>query len=116
MSIQSDINELQSINIEIKNIQQRLKHIRNQKKKVENRINNFLKEKQQPGVKYKGVAITVQDVKKRSYKKKQHKKDDGCYILNKYGINNSKQVLEELLEAMRGSPEYKPVIKMKNIK
>ena len=50
------------------NLNQRLKLLRQQKKNAEDAINNFLVEKEQPGVKYQGMAITVEDKKKREYK------------------------------------------------
>ena len=98
------------------NLNQRLKLLRQQKKNAEDAINNFLVEKEQPGVKYQGMAITVEDKKKREYKNKKEKESDGKNILEKYGIDDSSKVLDELLEAMRGDVILAPTIKIKKLK
>lgn len=116
MSIQGDINELRHISAEIKSLNRRFKTLRMQKKATEKRIDSYLREKEQPGVKYKGIAVTIEERSRRVYKNKKSKQSDGRYVLEKYGIDNSDEVLEELLEAMRGSPRRRTIVKMTKIK
>jgi transposase len=115
-SIQGDINEINQINKEITDLRKRLVILRETKTKIEKRINEFLQEKDQPGVKYKGMAITIEEMKKRTYKNKKTKETDGIDILQKYGIDNSKKVLSEILEAMRGDIETSSIIKVRHLK
>ena len=116
-SIQGDINEIKEINAEIQSLRRRLAALKQQKIKAEDRINSFLEEKQQPGVKYRGLAVTLEEKNKRLYKDKKSKEIDGIDILEKYGItSNSKQVLDELMEAMRGELTTTSVIKVKPLK
>lgn len=115
-SIQGHIKELKNINTEIVNLNQRLKLLRQQKKTSEDAINNFLVEKEQPGVKYQGMAITLEEKKKREYKNKKEKTTDGKNILEKYGVDNPDQVLNELLEAMRGDVIVASAVKIRKLK
>ena len=115
-SIQGDINEINQIDIEMKELRRKLSILRQQKTKAEDRINQFLQEKDQPGVKYKGMAITLEEKKKRVYKDKKSKETDGINVLKRYGIDNSKEVLSELLDAIRGDVETSSVVKVRNLK
>lgn len=116
MSIQGDVIELQSINHEIKVLLARLRNLRKKAKDAEQRINSFLEQKGQPGVKFKGTAIIRETKPKRKPKKKADREADALYVLRKHGIDNPQNVLEELLEARRGSPEMHTRLKFKDIR
>ena len=115
-SIQGDINEINQINREMTELRKKLSVLRQEKAKAEDRINQFLQEKDQPGVKYKGMAITLEEKKKRVYKDKKSKETDVINVLKRYGIDNSKEVLYELLDAIRGDVETSSVVKVRNLK
>lgn len=107
MSIQEDIFELQSLEVEMKRLRKELQYLRSQKTKCEERILHYLEKSNQPGVKFNGKTILKVEKSKRKHPKKQEKKDKGIHVLEKYGISSSytEQVLQELLEHMRGTPE-----------
>ena len=102
MSIKGDVNELNTLIVEIKRVSAQLKQLKLRKKIVEERVTIFLKEKEQPGVKYQGVAIKLEQKEKRSYKKESHKKEDAIEVLRKHGVRHPEEALEDLMEARRG--------------
>jgi transposase len=112
MSIQDDILELQGLSSEIKRLSKELKRLRDQKKRCESRIQEYLVVNNQPGVKMNGTIIMLQEREKRRPAKKSEKIQRGESVLQKHGIYNSRETLEELLEAMRGSPETTSSLKI----
>lgn len=114
--IVGDVNELKNIGEEIKRLNVRMRQLRNRYKEVESKICSFLKEKDQPGLKYKGMAIFAEDKEYRQYKNPKIKKDDAASILKQYGISDSSKIIEEIVEAMKGPTQSKKKIKLKQIK
>ena len=102
MSIQGKINELQSINKELLTLRNRVRNLNTHKKKVEEYINNYLESKKQPGLKYKDLVVVKENTIKRKNKKKSERQNDAVKVLEKYGIQNPTNVLNEVLEARRG--------------
>ena len=116
MSISGDVNELNEINAEIKRVSLHLKNLRTRAKLVEERIVNYLREKDQPGVKFQGRAIILENKSKRVAKKKSQKEADALRILEDYGVHNPEKVLEEVLEARKGYPQEVQKLKIAKIK
>lgn len=100
--IQGYINELKQLDLELKNLKISLKKLNDRKKVIEGEIIKYLEAKDQPGVKYKGVAVVAQEKKTRGRKKKGDRLEDGKNILREYGVEDSEEVLERLMEAMKG--------------
>lgn len=115
MSIQTDVNELNNLNIEIKRLSKSLHTLRLRKAEVEKRITDFLEAKEQPGVKYQGVAILAQDKTKRIYKSKKIKNEDGIEVLKKYGVTNPDIALNEVINAMKGDEMTTKQLKIKKL-
>jgi hypothetical protein len=105
MSIVEDVKQLKLLDIEIKRQQTELRKLRNQKKNCEKRIMDYLETTEQPGLRFQGMTIIAKESNKRRYRKKKDKEEAGEMILRRHGIYNSKEALDELLQAMRGSPE-----------
>ena len=102
MSIQAYVTELENLNIESKRLKNCLLELRKKIKIVENNIMLYLQEKQQPGVKYHNTAIIIENKSKRTVKPKKDKEDDALRILEEYGIKDSRNVLEQILEDGKG--------------
>lgn len=115
MSIQTDVNELNNLNIEIKRLSKTLHTLRVRKGEVEKRITEFLVAKDQPGVKYQGVAILSQDKVKHVYKPKKAKNEDCIEVLKKYGVNNPDVALNEVLTAMKGEETTTKKLKIQKL-
>ena len=116
MSIQGKVNELQAIQKELKVLRQRGTALRNRAKEIEQEIDDYLVSKDQPGLKYKGIAIIREDKTIRRIKKKDEQKIDAIDVLEKHGVHSPEKVLEELLDSRRGSPTVKNKLKIKKYK
>lgn len=112
MSIVNEVQELQSLNEEIKRVRARLRKLNDTKSKIENSILNYLDDNNQPGLRYNGKTIIAERKNKRAYKKKAEKYGDAERVIRQHGISDSKGVLEDILEAMRGDAVEKNVVKM----
>ena len=99
MSIQSEIKELTSINSEISRLSKELAKLRKQSKIKEQNIINYLKEKDQQGVKFDGNALIINTEPKPVTKPKKLKEESYIRVLEEFGLENPKNVLEELFKA-----------------
>jgi transposase len=113
MNITGHITELQSLEKEMCNLSKKLKKLRTRKAKIEEEIAEYLRETNKPGIKYKGRAILLKEVDKRTRMPKKEREEEGKNVLEQYGIDNPAEVLNELMEAMKGpkSANYKLQIK-----
>lgn len=116
MSIQGKVNELNSIKQELKSLRDRGSKLRKRMKEIEEEIEEYLDIKDQPGLKYKGTAIIRETNTKRRTKKKTEQRADAIYVLEKYGLDNPEKVLDEIMEARRGSPTEQTKLKFKKYK
>ena len=121
MSLKTFLEELDGIKMELKAITVRRKKLNTRKIQIEDFVKDFLREKDQPGVKHNGIAYRLNDKPKRQTKKKQEQYTQSIDVLKKYGVQDSDKLLEELIEARRGylipsdNLEIKPIKKKKNI-
>jgi hypothetical protein len=111
-AISNDVQQLTQLSEEIKRRQKELSKLRKTKQECEERIINYLNANNQPGIKYKGKTIIAEEKSTRKPIKKADKVSRGTEILQRNGITNTKETLDELLEAMRGSPKPKPAIRI----
>ena len=116
MSIKSDINELNQINLEIKTLTDRVKNLKKLSKEVEKRIINYLNEKNQPGIKYNGSAVIVESKSRVIRKGENAKKQDAIRVLRNNGVSDPEHILNELTEAQKGSKIGLQKIKINKIK
>lgn len=117
MSIRGDIEELKNIELEIKRLNTQLTKWRKKRTEVKNRIDEYLVSKDQPGTKYGDIAIYRNEKEKHS-KKGIKKKDIDEQILSLFknnGINNAKDMYEELNNIIKGPKVITSDIKMKKI-
>ena len=112
MSIKGYMEELGEIKAEIKALNTRKATLCKKADEVENKIINYLREKDLPGVKYNGLAVMVERKPKRGRKKAIDAKEDAIKVLQDSGIHhNTEEVLERLLEARRGETSEKEKLK-----
>lgn len=101
-SIQSDLDEMNALDLEIKRLNNSIKEFRKQKKLVETRLINYLKEQDTKGLKYNDQAIVLETVNSRTKKKKSEKMDSVVDVLRKYGVQIQDHVVKDLIEAQKG--------------
>ncbi len=116
MSIKADVNELESVRSEIKNLNIRRKTLKEREKQVESRIALFLKSKDQIGVKHQGTAVLLEEKETPAPKKNKDRDADAITVLQGYGVQNPEKVLEELMEARKGDRVIVEKLKVQKIK
>jgi hypothetical protein len=112
MSIQKDLDELNSLNIEINRLQKTIQEYRKRKKTIEERIISFLKHQESQGVRYQDQAVLLESKDFRNKKKKSERINDIASVLQKYGIQKSDSLLNEILEAQRGQANKNDILKI----
>jgi len=115
-SIQSYVNDLKNLNIELKRLNKNALEIRKKIKEAERNIIDYLREKEQPGVKYQDMAIIIENKTKRVSKKKKDIEEDSIRVLENVGISNAKSVLDKILDARKGEEIEDKKIKIKKLK
>jgi hypothetical protein len=112
MSIQLDLDELNLLDEDIKRRKRELIELRTQRENVERRIISFLKEKDQPGVKYRGKAVLI-DVKQRSQRKKKREKEhDMMTVLENYGVSHPQNALKDILNVQKGYQKTDEILRI----
>ena len=113
--ITNTINELNKINQELKRLRIQIRTLNSRKTTLEKEIKTFLEEKDQPGLKYQGVSIMVEDSKKHKYMKQSDKINDCCQILTEYVVQDTTTVMTQLLKAMKGDEEDVTKLRIKSL-
>lgn len=100
--VKAYVVELEEINNELKRIRDKAKVLREFKNSVEKKIMEYLEERGEIGLIYKGKNIIFRKKTKRTYKKKKDKENDAIAILQTLGIRDPKKVLEEVINSQKG--------------
>lgn len=116
MSIVGTLNELKDLEFEIKNLSARLKTLRGMVKQKNEVVQNYLREKDQPGLKYQGKAYLLGQTTKRIPKKKTEREADSLRVLQEAGVSNPEKILAELLEARKGNAQETEKLKIQKLK
>ena len=116
MSIQGSVSELQNLKTELKALNKKRGEILKKIREVEGKISLFLKEKEQPGVKYQGNAIILEKKEKPGKKKNKDRDLDAISVLKDCGIKDAEFIFKKIMEARKGPLETKEVIKVAKIK
>lgn len=114
-SIQASVKELKEINIEIKRLRTEASKLKKRAMEIEKYIISYLNEKEQPGVKYQNTAIILENKPKRITKSKKEIESDSLKVLENYGIQNAKEVLNQILESRKGDKVQLQKVKIQKI-
>lgn len=115
MSIKSYVDELEEIRNEIKRNNIKNAQFRERIKELEVNIKNYLDEKGQPGLKYKGKAIMIEEKEVRPAKKKKDREQAMISLFEELGVSNPKEAYLKLQDAQKGEKTEKTVIKFKKL-
>jgi hypothetical protein len=110
------IIELKEISTEIANKTKEMSKLKNRKKQIEEQLCKFFDEKDQPGVKYKGVAVVAEEAPSRLRKKKVEKESDCIGILKKNNVSNPEKIYKEILDKMKGDEIMKKRVRIQSVK
>lgn len=109
LDITSTVDELHQITQELKRRQEEISKLKKRKQELENVINKFLQERNQPGFKHKGRAIMREDKVKKVSKKKQDGMESAIRILQQNGVRDANDVYKKIIESQKTE---KPVSKI----
>ena len=116
MSIRTDVQELENLQLEIKSLRNRIKSLKQKEKQTSIRISSFLKAREQPGVKFQGTAIILEEKPKALHKKQKDKDADTMLVLERLGVENPKEALLEILASRKGDLITSEKLKVKKYK
>ena len=116
MSIKADVSELEAIRAELKTLNERRRRLKQKENDVEKRISDYLKAKDQPGVKHNGTAIILEEKERPLHKHPKERDADAIQVLENYGIQDADKVLKELMEARKGERQVKQKLKIQKLK
>ena len=116
MSIQNNADELESINHEIKRLNDLVKKLKIRSKELEKNITSFLHEKNQPGIKYKDTTIILITKPKQNYISKKKQKESTLDLLRQNGIQNPQKLLQDLTELKKADCVEQSKLVIKKIK
>ena len=116
MSIKADVTELEAIRAEIKILNERRKKLKEREKGIEARIAEYLKAKDQHGVKHHGTAIILEEKERPGPKKPKDRDADAMQVLEKYGVKDTQKALKEIMDARKGEAVVKESLKIKKYK
>jgi hypothetical protein len=109
------VEELKSLSSEIKTRNAELTKLRKRKKDLDDTVIKFLEEKNQPGVKYRGLAVIAEEKMKRKPKKKSQKMDDCISVLQGHRVDNPERVLKDIIETMKGDEVESKTVKITSV-
>lgn len=101
-SVQSNIQELESIKAEIKRNNERNAKLRGRVKVLERDIASFLKSKDQEGVKYKGKKFVVENKVTHKRKGKKQKEEETIKLLRDAGVYDAESMYSNLVTIQKG--------------
>lgn len=115
MSIKGYVDELEQIQTEIKRNNTRNCVLRQRVKELEVNIADYLGQKGQHGLKYKGRAIVLENTERRPPKKKKEKEADIMSLLEEWGIDEPTNAYTRLQDVQKGDPVEQRKIKFKKL-
>lgn len=109
------LKELYEITTELKQLKIECKSLNEQKKDREQKVIEYLKHADQPGIKYKNIIIFSEEKSKRKVKKRVEKQQDIKRVLKDAGVVDIDSVYNQIMEECRGKEEIVDSLKMKTI-
>jgi hypothetical protein len=115
MSIKAYVDELEQIQYEIKANNKRNTLLRVRVKELENNISEYLAEKGQHGLKYKGRAIMVEQQERRPTKKKKERDAVIISLFEDLGVSEPEAAYSRLKDVQKGEPIAETKLKFKKL-
>jgi hypothetical protein len=112
-TVRAYLQQLQKVIDEDKRLAKQRKELGIKKKELEAKIQEYISERNVPGVKYDSLTVIANQKKVRNRMKKEEKISNGCKILENLGISNSKEALAEIIKSMKGNVTLEPGLKIK---
>jgi len=115
-SISSMLQEIESINAEIKRNNNRNNRLRNRVKTIESQLQQYLVHNKKDGVKCDGQIVTVEKKIQRKKKKKKDKEHEMEALINEYGIRDVDNFKKRIENIQKGEENVIEKVKYKKMK
>jgi hypothetical protein len=115
MSIKNYVDELEQIQAEIKRNNTHNRFLRQRVKELEANIAEYLAQKGQHGLKYKGRAVILEQKERRPAKKKKDKEADIISLFEELGVDDPQGAYTRLVDTQKGDPVEQRKIKFKKL-
>jgi hypothetical protein len=102
MSIKNYVDELSKIQDEIKQNNFKNKILRKRCQVLEDNISEYLKSKDQNGIKYNGQAIIIENKQKHLTKPRKIKQEDVKLLFQTLGVKDPQHAYDQLQEIQKG--------------
>jgi hypothetical protein len=112
----ADLRELKNITSEIKRLNAESKVLRLKKKEIEDRISEYLREENQPGVKYGDIVVLSKESVRRKRLKKKEKEEKAVAVLEDMGVLDARNALTNILDSMKGEEYVLESLQLKETK
>lgn len=112
-NINEQVKDYYNLKNEILQTQNRLKDLRKRRKYLENSIIQYLKRTNQSGITYREMKIESKNTTGRITKKHEEKIESCRDVFGKYGIQSNKDLVDDILESLRGTKISKQQITIK---
>jgi len=110
------IDEIENIKYEISRFRQGIKKLKDRQKTIENELQKYIREKNQPGFKYNNIIVTLDNRNKLKRKTKKQKQEDQIQALKTLGIPNPNEVIQALNKSGKGNVIKYEAVKIRNLK
>jgi hypothetical protein len=114
--IAGNINELISVQKELRSLQRKAADLKTTLKELKEKIRKYIIDHELEVLEYGNLEITLSKKPKRKAKKRDEKIIASIEVLNKYGISesNAKELIGELTEATRGDKHLVDELRIEN--
>ena len=110
------LKELNEIEKEIFKLNMDMKMLRFKRGEIKENISNYLKEADQPGVKYGDIIVLSKESTQTKKLKKKEKEEKGIRYLESINVNNPKEAFFTLMDNLKGEKVIKPTLYIKKEK
>lgn len=114
-SITAAVTELNNLHSELKRLRIDMKKLHDRKKVLEKEVIEYINARDQPGIKYQGVTIIPEEKQTFKIKGKKQKEEDVKNLLRRFGVDEE-NAYSELMTAMKGSPDQKVKLTIKQLR
>jgi hypothetical protein len=114
--VSSDMKELKNIMDEMKKTKLHLKKLKIQREELEEKISEYIKHENLPGLRQGTIAVYVKPKQKTVPKKKMDKIQDAKNVLEKQGIKNAEILLAEIMDSLKGESVMKDTVQIKQFR
>ena len=116
MSIKEYVIDLERVDIELKNLRVKVKMLNAKRAEILKNITAYCQAKNQPGIKFNGKAIVVQEKETTKIRRDKGLSEDELNLLKEEGVKSPEKLYEKLKQVRKGETVVKTGVKITKIK